>query len=385
MQTFLQFGAGAAGRAVMGTVFAEAGFEVVFVDIDEPLIERLNEARSYQVIERFTGRPDRVVTIENVRGVSARNEDQVVAEVSSAALAGTSVGMRALVHVVPVLARAMASRPGRVLDVILGENMKHGARVCARHLEPLGSPAEGSNLSWVEACIGRMIAPVVAGAEAPGVVVTEPHCSLIVSESALHTDIGSARGLTRVVDIDAHIDRKLYIHNMAHATLAYAARRDAPGLVYVHEAIANPAVREATLGCMQESAQALAAAYPGVFDRAGLEAYIQDLLDRLANDTLADTLVRVGRDVARKLGRDDRLIGAMRLAVSQKMDCPALADAVVAALRFARDEEGLDEADRALARDLARIGIEGVLSATSELDDADEVDAVVRSAVLARW
>jgi mannitol-1-phosphate 5-dehydrogenase len=383
MQTFIQFGAGAAGRAVMGAIFSRAGFEVVFVDIDEPLIERLNARGSYSIVERFSGRPEHIVTIDNVRAVSARDGDRVAAELAGAALAGTSVGMRALQHVVPVLAHGMAGRNGRGLDVILGENMKHGALACTNNLKQAGLTERAKGVSWVEACIGRMIAPV-ANDELDH-VVTEPHLSLIVSEPALRTAVMPVDGLVRTDDISAIIDRKLFIHNMAHATLAYAARRDAPRLTYVHEAVTHAAVREATIRCMRESAQALVLAYPAVFGRSDLDAYIGDLLERFANEALADTLVRVGRDVSRKLSRDDRLIGAMRLAVAQGVECPALGASVVAAMRFVRDAEGEDECDRAFAHDLANIGVERILDEHCKLDEANEVDAGVRSAVLHCW
>jgi mannitol-1-phosphate 5-dehydrogenase len=51
-----------------------------------------------------------------------------------------------------------------------------------------------------------------------------------------------------------------------------------------------------------------------IFTPSGFAAFADDLLARSVNPNLRDSLARVGRDPQRKLGWDDRLIGAMRLA-----------------------------------------------------------------------
>jgi mannitol-1-phosphate/altronate dehydrogenase len=45
-----------------------------------------------------------------------------------------------------------------------------------------------------------------------------------------------------------------------------------------------------------------------------LRAYADDLIARMVNPFVRDTVARVGRDPRRKLGWDDRLVGAMRRA-----------------------------------------------------------------------
>jgi len=54
-----------------------------------------------------------------------------------------------------------------------------------------------------------------------------------------------------------------------------------------------------------------------LFTQNGFAAYTDDLLARMVNPWLADTVDRVGRDVQRKLDWDDRLIGALRLGITE--------------------------------------------------------------------
>ena len=84
-------------------------------------------------------------------------------------------------------------------------------------------------------------------------------------------------------------------------------------------------IRIAVIDCVrqamiQESGLPLCRRYAGVdplFTAAGFRAYAEDLIVRMLNPYVRDTVARVGRDPARKLGWDDRLVGAMRLALAE--------------------------------------------------------------------
>lgn len=114
-------------------------------------------------------------------------------------------------------------------------------------------------------------------------------------------------------------EAKLYGHNATHALAAYLGNlsgarfiselRDIPG--------AMAFLRQAFL---DESGAALIKKYAHIdplFTAAGYTAYADDLLTRMTNPFLRDSVERVGRDPARKLGWNDRLIGTMRLAHEQ--------------------------------------------------------------------
>ncbi len=71
---------------------------------------------------------------------------------------------------------------------------------------------------------------------------------------------------------------------------------------------------------VEESGAALLKKYSGVdpqFTPAGFEHHAEDLLSRMTNPYLRDTVARVGRDPGRKLGWEDRLIGTMRMTLRE--------------------------------------------------------------------
>jgi mannitol-1-phosphate 5-dehydrogenase len=88
---------------------------------------------------------------------------------------------------------------------------------------------------------------------------------------------------------------------------------------------------------LEESGAALIKKYAGLdplFTPEGYAAYADDLLVRMVNPNLLDTVERVGRDPARKLAWDDRLIGTMRMAQAMGIRAERYALGSAAALAF---------------------------------------------------
>ena len=114
-------------------------------------------------------------------------------------------------------------------------------------------------------------------------------------------------------------EAKLYGHNATHALAGYIGKlkgiqhvadlRGTPGMV--------PFLRAAFI---QESGRSLIRKYGPIdqlFTPDGYSQYAVGLLERMTNPYLMDTIERVTRDTQRKLGWNDRLIGTMRLALTQ--------------------------------------------------------------------
>ncbi len=389
MPRFVQFGAGNIGRSFIGRLFAEAGFEVVFVDVDASLVERLNARRGYPVVVKQTGRHDEVRAVQGVRAVNGRDTDAVLAEVFAADYAATSVGQRALASVLPVLAQGLALRreAGRpALDVIIAENLRGGAELFR---QALGGVAQGSPpaVGLIETSIGKMVPlmPREALEQDPLQLFAEPYDTLIVDRKGFVNPLPPLAGLKPVADVLAYVDRKLFMHNMSHAAAAYLGWQADPTLVWLWQVMELPQVVAGVSRALAQSAAALLAAYPHAFTAAELDEHAQDLLARYRNQALGDTLHRVGRDVPRKLAREDRLIGACLLADRFGLPCDAIARAAGAALSFAAPDENDRHlpADEALRATLAVQGRRAALAAVSGLSESEPHEAALLSACLA--
>jgi len=137
-------------------------------------------------------------------------------------------------------------------------------------------------------------------------------------------------------------EAKLYGHNATHALLGYLLRLR--GAEYMAEATGDRALTDmARSAFMEESGGALCRKYAGLdplFTPAGYGAYVDDLMARMLNPWLRDAVERVTRDPRRKLGWNDRLVGTMRLALSQGIEPHRYARGAAAALMLLLAEQG---------------------------------------------
>ena len=178
-------------------------------------------------------------------------------------------------------------------------------------------------------------------------------------------------------------EAKLYGHNATHALAAYLAF--IRGLQCIAELRQIPNlmgfIRAAFL---EESGEALIRKYRGMdrlFTPDGYREYADDLLARMTNPHLQDTVERVGRDPERKLGWDDRLVGTVRLALRQQLVPRRYALGAAAAL--ARLEPNYLETSIA-ARDLLKTIWGAEVMATPEAPEV--LDLIDRAKLqLQRW
>lgn len=386
MSKFVQFGAGNIGRSFIGRLFAEAGFEVVFVDVDQELIHRLNSAKKYRVAIKGNDSPDEIRIIENIRAIDGKDADRVIGELSDADFCATSVGSRAFASLFPLIARAIEQRykhRARPLDLILAENVRDAAKAFRQGIGAClapGFPLEAS-LGLVETSIGKMV-PIMRREyllEDPLLLFAEPYDTLIVDRKAFKNKIPPLRGLEAVGNIRAYVDRKLFMHNMSHAASAYLGYQEAPELTKIWQVMELPKVVAWVRSAIVESAEALQAMYPEDFSLEGLLFHGEDLLKRYANRALGDTLYRVGRDLKRKLDREDRLIGACLLAARQGLTFKHIAMATAAAFSFkACDATGSRlDSDLEFLAESGGLSLESALKKFSRLDSRQAEDKLV--------
>ena len=342
------FGAGKIGRSFVGQLFSRSGYEVVFIDINSTLIDALNRKRQYRVIIK-SDRTVETLVIENVRGVKLVDSDKAMNELATSGVAALAVGQQGLSEALPVIAKALLRRMdffGRVpLDFIICENLRNADQVVADGLVKLlpGQFPFDEMVGLVETSIGKMV-PIMTRKdleEDPLQVFAEPYNSLIVSKSGFKNPIPPVENLAPKENIKAWVDRKLFIHNLGHATAAYLGFKKHPEATFMYEIFEDTGIEAATRATMQQSAGILRALYPGEFTAEQLNEHIEDLLQRFRNRALGDTVYRVGCDLYRKLGPGDRLAAPIEAAIQMKQPYQLIMKALEAAVSFrATDEYG---------------------------------------------
>ncbi|MFH0760049.1 MAG: mannitol-1-phosphate 5-dehydrogenase [Bacteroidota bacterium] len=342
------FGAGKIGRSFIGQLFSRGGFEVVFVDICKPVIREIDKRRSYKVIIKSD--TEEVINILNVRGVFAQEEESVAFEVATAGIVAVSVGLSGLNKIFPSLAKGLEKRyetdKHAALDIILAENMRDADGFFRSELTKLMPPDYPFNrlVGLVETSIGKMV-PIMLKRDIEADILqvfAEPYNTLILDQKAFKNPIPRIEGLSPKKNMKAWVDRKLFIHNLGHATAAYLGYLDNPGYVFMYETLAVPKVYDQTRETMLQSANILMKKFPGEFSCEDLIRHVDDLLLRFQNKALGDTIFRVGCDLIRKLGPEDRLAGAIRSAIAYNLPYDRILFALICGFHFrATDENGM--------------------------------------------
>jgi len=340
----VHFGAGSIGRGFLGQIYCESGYHTTFIDVVDAVVEALNARGGYPLhVVSDTG--TETVHIDNVSAVNGRAVTAAAAALAKADIASTAVGLHALPHIAPVIAAAVDLRfkngAAAPLDIIVCENVKDGEAhlraLVAQHLAPELHGLLEEKVGFVEASIGRMV-PVITEkqrAEDPLAVWVEPYCELPVDARGFRGPVPPLNYLKPSANFNAYLERKLFVHNLTHAAAAYLGYLR--GYTYVYEAIRDDTIRAQVEAAGRETCAALVKKYGT--DPTELEAHLQDLVYRYHNRALADPIARVGRDPIRKLGPDDRLIGALRLCCANGVTPTAVAVAAAAALRYDNPED----------------------------------------------
>jgi mannitol-1-phosphate 5-dehydrogenase len=320
---------------------------VVFVDVDKTIVRLLNERKSYRVV--IKGDQTDEIIVPNISAIHASDKQMVAEAVCSAGIAAVSVGKFALEKVIPVIASGLELRhkhnPYFPLDIILAENMRSAADFTKEELLkylPEGYPVD-MLVGLIETSIGKMV-PIIPLAEIekdPLVVFAEPYNSLILDGKGFKTPIPDVKGLAPKNNIKAWVDRKAFIHNLGHASAAYYGHYLHPKMTYMYEVLEDSLVLDFTREVMMQSAEVLNKVYSEDLPMKDLADHVEDLLNRFRNRALQDTIFRVGHDLVRKLGSDDRFMGAVSLARQCNMPYDLIVRAMSYGFRFkARNEEG---------------------------------------------
>lgn len=356
------YGGGNIGRGFIGVLFSQSGYEVTFIDVAEPVVKALQEKHTYPV--RYVSSEDyEDVWIKNVTAVNGNDSENASEVIANCDIMATAVGARNLKFIVPNIVAGLRKRwamGGANLNIIICENLMNANKILEGMLKEHFTEDEcakfDQTVGLVEASIGRMV-PIQTEAMKDGEplrVCVERYGFLPVDKEAFKGDIPVIDKLVPATPFDFFIKRKLYIHNMGHAMCAYLGGFN--GRKYIWQAIDDPDILYIVQSAMLDSATALATKYD--VPLVTILPHITDLLGRFSNRALGDTCERVGEDPIRKLGPDDRLIGASLLCIEQGIApvyiALGAAGAVYRCLYETSKEQTLDNAKQCL-REISKL------------------------------
>ena len=357
----VHFGAGNIGRGFVGLLLSNAGYEVVFADVAEALIDALAGSESYSVHE--VGDDPRTTVVRGYSALnSAKQAEELTAAIASADIVTTAVGAHILKFVAPAIAAGIAARPDGAprLAVMACENAINGTDILKGEVELAYA---GDDLA-ARALFANTAVDRIVPAQAPDAgldVTVENYFEWAIETPPFQGRVPEIPGVTWVDDLEPYIERKLFTVNTGHATAAWFGY--AAGIEKISDALADSAISGKVADALADT-KALIVAKHGV-DETVQSAYVSKILKRFANPHLPDTTLRVGRGPLRKLSRHDRFISPASQLAERGMPCDGLLAAMGAGLRFdaAEDPEAVE-----LQRLLAELSAEDAVAKVTGLE-----------------
>lgn len=348
MKKAVIYGGGNIGRGFIGVLMSQSGYEVAFINRKPEVVQQLKNDGCYPVRYVLTGGYEDI-TVKNVTGIDGNDPEAVADAIANCDIMSTSLGARALEAVIPNLVAGIRKRwalGNGPLNIIICENLNDANKIVERMIKEHLTDAEkqrfDETVGLVEASIGRMV-PVQTEEMKDGDplrICVESYGFLPVDLDGFKGEVPQVENMVPFSPFDFYVKRKLFIHNMGHATCAYLG--NVLGFSYVFESINVPVVRVLVQNAMLESAMALSKHY-GV-ELSQIQLHITDLLYRFSNAALKDTCERVGGDPARKLSPSDRMIGSSNLALSEGIEPVYISVGTAAAVRrYINEAEGMEQ------------------------------------------
>src|SRR3989339_1886434 len=272
--------------------------------------------------------------------------------------------------VASLITQGLKNNPAKATIIYTAENNNHAAEILE---EKVRGKLDGiaANVQFLNTVIGKMsqvvtdkdeirqkkLQPIVPGIDRAFLV--EEFNKILVTKTHIR---GFEPGIEVFLEKDDLLpfeEAKLYGHNAIHASLAYLGAYK--GYKKMAELKADKRImRIARDAFINESGAALIKKYAAMndplFTENGYREFAEDLLTRMTNKYLDDTIERAARDPQRKLGANDRIFGTMRLALEYGGEPENMALGAAAGMDYLLKAKGAEKITKEiLSKELAGI------------------------------
>ncbi|OQA01625.1 MAG: Mannitol-1-phosphate 5-dehydrogenase [Planctomycetes bacterium ADurb.Bin401] len=319
---------------------------IVISEVDQKLVDavRANKGRYYINVAKSNGiEAFKIEGIEIYNPTNAEDRKEIVKALSQSTEICTSLpSVNFYDKGVAELIREGLSNAGNAI-IYTAENNNHAAEILEQKVGSL------ENVQFLNTVIGKMSQVVTDKEEiqqknvktiVPGIdraFLVEEFNKILVTKCHLPEFTPGIRVFIEKEDLLPFEEAKLYGHNAIHALLAYLGAQK--GFKKMADLKNDKEIMQiARNAFINESGASLIKKYAHLkdelFTEAGYRAYAEDLLERMTNPYLDDTIERAARDPERKLGINDRIFGTMRLALENGIDPENMAKAAAAGVKY---------------------------------------------------
>ncbi|MFA6186927.1 MAG: hypothetical protein WC770_06940 [Phycisphaerae bacterium] len=329
---------------------------IVIAEIDQKLVDavRANNGSYYVNVASSTG--IEAVKIEGIEIFNPSNDNDRV-ELLKALSQSTEIctslpsvnfydsGQNS---VAALISQGLQNSIAKAAIIYTAENNNHAAEILEEKIKSkLGKiPATVQFLNTVigkmsqvvtdkDEIIQKKIMPIVPGIDRAFLV--EEFNKILVTKCKIKNFTPGIKVFIEKEDLLPFEEAKLYGHNAIHALLAFLGANK--GYKKMADFKNDKKIMQiAADAFINESGAALIKKYKNLgdslFTEKGYRAFAEDLLERITNPYLDDTIERAARDPQRKLSLNDRIFGTMQLALEFGIEPKNMAKGAAAGLIY---------------------------------------------------
>jgi len=249
--------------------------------------------------------------------------------------------------VASLIAEALKNSSTKATIIYTAENNNHAAEILQKAVTQKTSPLPEESVQFLNTVIGKMSRVVTDSAEiaelnlktiAPGLnraFLVEQFNRILVSKTTVPDFKPGIDIFIEKDDLLPFEEAKLYGHNAIHALMGFIAA--VKGYSKMTELANDQSVMQiGRAAYSKEYGAALIKKYSHLNDElftdSGVKDYTEDLITRMTNPHLGDTVARVVRDIPRKLEMNGRIFGTMQLVLEYGLEPKNMAAGAIAGI-----------------------------------------------------
>jgi len=330
MSLFLGIGMGPIQTGIFISGAAKGGFDrIVIAEVSPEIVKAVRAARKITVnvasSERISQETFRNIEIYNPQ--VPEDLERLVSAAAEAEELSTALPTVALFkQIAPWLRRGFDMQPERRRFLYAAENNNLAAEILREEINEnfpntyfLNTVIGKMSKVFAPSADGRGLAPLCDGLD-KGHLVEE--FNRIYISSAPGIDSRKVANLHPKKELYPFEEAKLYGHNAVHFLLGWEAAKR--GVKYMGDLRNDSSLLDyGRAALVNESGKALERKWSSLddplFTENGFKAHAEDLLSRMTSPFLQDSVDRIIRDIPRKLGCEDRVLGTIKLCLEQKV------------------------------------------------------------------
>ena len=312
----IQIGAGNIGRGLNAYILNLNNYKITFLDVSKKLVSQLNSSNSY-IINEF-GKIDTQKKITNFDALNILDEKAILKNILDYSLITISIGFNNLIKLknlfVKIIKKFYKSQFKKSLNIIAIENginpSSHLKKIIFKELTTKEKTFVNKYIGFIDCAVDRIAFKTKSNTLDINV---EKFYELVLDENNWKGK--KLKGVMYSKNVIKYIERKLYMLNAVHCFLAWKGIKN--NFKYIHQFQEFKNLKQEVKLLLEEFKNILVDKYN--FSKKELNEYSEEIIKRLSNQKIKDKVLRVGKDIKRKISKNDRFVKPLKYSIDHHL------------------------------------------------------------------